>query len=207
MNKKIVVLFLSIVFSALVHANEPHKILVLGDSISAAYGMDVSKGWVALLQTRFEQLNIPYQLINASVSGNTTGDGLNRLPALLKKYQPRWVLIELGGNDGLRGYPVKVVRKNLTTMIGLSREKGAMVILAGMEIPPNYGQRYTEQFRLVYQQVSDSQSLPLIPFILEGVATNAASMQRDGIHPTAEAQGLIVENVLAYLKPLLADAE
>ena len=153
-------------------AAEPERrLLVLGDSLSAAYGMDVSQGWVALLAQRLDDT---ISVINASVSGNTTADGLARLPALLKQYTPNVVVIELGGNDGLRGHPVSVIRANLQRMIALGQAINAKVVILGIEIPPNYGRRYTEQFRQVFVDVSGLHDVSLVPFFLAGVAAALA---------------------------------
>lgn len=181
-----------------------NNILILGDSISAAYGMDLKKGWAALLQERLmETDNHQYNVINASVSGNTSGDGLSRLPPLLEKYKPAIVIIELGGNDGLRGYPVRTLEKNLQRMIDLSLQANAKVILAGIEIPPNYGQRYTDLFRTSFQKVAEKNEVEFIPFILDKIALNPELMQDDGIHPTAEAQRILLENFWPSIKSLL----
>jgi acyl-CoA thioesterase-1 len=180
------------------------NILVLGDSISAAYGFGVEKGWVNLLAIRLKQQNYTdYTLINASVSGNTTGDGLGRLTALLKKHQPKIIIIELGGNDGLRGYPTKIIETNLQKIIDLSRDNAIKIVLAGIEIPPNYGQRYTDLFRQSFSIIASKNDVPFLPFILKGVAINSNLMQKDGIHPTAEAQPMLLDNIWPLLKPLL----
>jgi acyl-CoA thioesterase-1 len=179
-------------------------ILVLGDSISAGYGIELSKGWVALLQQKLLAKNYSHQVINASVSGNTSADGLKRLPNLLKHYTPNIVIIELGGNDGLRGYPIKLMKKNIQSMIDLSQKNNAEVLLAGIEIPPNYGQRYTTLFRDAFQDLATTNSnIQYEPFILEGVATKPALMQSDGIHPTAKAQPQLLNNIWDDLMPLL----
>lgn len=178
-------------------------LLVLGDSISAGYGLSPEQGWVSLLQQRLVAKGFDYRVVNASVSGNTSSDGLARLPALLSSHQPALVVVELGGNDGLRGYPVKTLRHNLTQLIALSRDAGAKVLLAGIEIPPNYGKRYTDQFRASFSEVATATDTPLVPFILAGVGTDPELMQRDGIHPTAEAQPKLLDNVWPALQPLL----
>lgn len=172
-------------------AEEP-GILVLGDSISAAYGMSLEEGWVALMARRLEK----YRVINASISGETSEGALRRLPELLQQHSPRWVIIELGGNDGLRGYPIGRFRDNLETMVTVSRESGAGVILLPMEIPPNYGARYTRDFRDSYTLVARQTGALVGPFILEGIATNPDLMQADGIHPAVAAQPMMLEKVL-----------
>lgn len=196
-------LWLLLSASALASAQTAPKILVLGDSLSAAYGIEVEDGWVELLERRLEREGYPHQVVNASVSGETTEGGLKRLPRLLEAHQPAWVILELGGNDGLRGYPVSEMRRNLGKAVALSREAGAGVLMLGMQIPPNYGRRYTDQFTAAYPSLAEERELPLVPFMLEGIATQQSLMQRDGIHPNAEAQPLILNNVWPVLQPLL----
>jgi acyl-CoA thioesterase-1 len=187
-------------------------LLVYGDSISAAYGMEQSQGWVHLLGERLDTTmlgnmsgNMPgYKVVNASVSGETTDGGVVRLPKTLAVHQPDIVIIELGGNDGLRGYPIDKISANINQMIRLSQASGARVLLVGMVLPPNYGQRYTTAFADVFQQAAESYAIPLVPFLLDGVATAESLMQRDGIHPRAEAQPLLLDNIWPYLQPLLA---
>lgn len=182
---------------------ESPRVLVLGDSLSAAYGIDEEDGWVNLLNERLEREGYPHTVVNASVSGETTEGGLKRLPRLLSEHNPEWVILELGGNDGLRGYPVSDLADNLAAMIQLSREQGAEVVLLGMQIPPNYGPRYTDQFTAVYPQLAQEEDVPLVAFMLEGIATKDELMQRDGIHPNAEAQPKILENVWPTLREVL----
>ena len=182
---------------------ESRTILVIGDSISAAYGMDLEQGWVAQLQTRIDNEGLAYKVVNASISGDTTAGGLRRLPPLLFEHKPAVVIIELGGNDGLRGYPVAQLRQNLTEMVNLATAEGAQVLLLGMEIPPNLGSRYTQLFRESFAQVARTTSARATPFVLDGIAINSELMQADGIHPTAAAQGRIVSNVWPTLLPLL----
>ncbi|MFT5118341.1 MAG: acyl-CoA thioesterase-1 [Kiritimatiellia bacterium] len=196
----IAILILGLFSSSIMAKN----ILVLGDSISAAYGFGAEKGWVNLLEIRLKQKNhTDYTLINASVSGNTTRDGLGRLPALLKEYQPKIIIIELGGNDGLRGYPIKIMETNLQKIIDLSNNNEIKILLAGIEIPPNYGQRYTDLFRQSFIKIASKNDIAFLPFILKGVATDANLMQNDGIHPTADAQPILLDNIWTLLKPLL----
>jgi len=180
------------------------SIMVVGDSISAAYGIASEDSWVTLLQQHLNQSDHNnYRVINASISGETTGGALSRLPDLLAEYQPNIVIIELGGNDGLRGFPIAQFRQNLEQLVTLSQAANAKVVLAGMMIPPNYGPRYTQMFYGSYELVAEKFSLPLIPFLLKGIATDAELMQRDGIHPVTKAQPLILRNVLPQLEPLL----
>ena len=171
------------------------KILVMGDSLSAGYGIDIQQGWVSLLDKALAQSH-QVEIINASISGETSSGGKTRLPALLAEHKPNLVILELGGNDALRGQPLKLLENNLQTMIDASKSAGAKVILAGMQIPPNYGQRYSNQFKDLYPVLAEKNQLGLIPFLLEGIGGKAELMQRDGIHPTAEAQIIILENVL-----------
>ena len=178
-------------------------IIVLGDSISAAYGIDTESGWVSLLATKITQSKKPYQVINASISGDTSINGLNRLKPLLIKYRPAIVIIELGGNDGLRGLSVKTMRKNLRQMIEMCQQYKAKVLLAGMKIPPNYGKRYTEAFYKVYQDLSKEYKIKLIPFLLQGIGDKRELMQNDGLHPTQNAQSIILKTVWHKLKSIL----
>lgn len=180
---------------------EAATILVLGDSISAAYGMSLQQGWVAGLG---EELGEDYNVVNASISGETTAGGLRRLPALLEQHKPHLVIIELGGNDGLRGYPLKKFRSNLNELVMKSKAAGARAILVPMEIPPNYGTRYTAGFRQAYRDVAEATSVMLSPFILDGVATDPTLMQDDGIHPTTGAQKLLLANMLPTVREVLA---
>lgn len=181
----------------------PATILVVGDSISAGYGINPKAGWVNLLANKITQSKKPYQVINASISGDTTTNGLNRFNPLLDKYKPAIVIIELGGNDGLRGLSIKQMKNNLKTMIELSQKNKSQIILAGMKIPPNYGKRYTEAFYQVYQDLSKTFNVDLIPFLLDGIGDKPELMQADGIHPTDEAQSLIMDQVWKKLKPVL----
>jgi acyl-CoA thioesterase-1 len=188
------------------HANTdsgPGPVLVLGDSISAAYGIPLEQGWVALLENKLKQQAVPLAVVNASISGETSAGGLRRLPSLLKRYQPDIVIIELGGNDGLRGYPIGQLRDNIATMISLSESAGATVLILPMEIPPNLGRYYIDAFRASFPAAIEGSNAVLGHFPLESIATNSALMQADGIHPTAEAQPLIVSSVWTDLQELL----
>ncbi|MDX1505039.1 MAG: arylesterase [Spongiibacter sp.] len=191
--------FCALLFSLGAAATERH-LLVLGDSISAGYGMSENESWPSLLT---EQLPKHYRLTNASVSGETTAGALRRLPGLLAENRFDIVIIELGGNDGLRGYPVAGIRKNLATLIRQSQQHGANVVLMSMKIPPNYGRRYTAAFEAMYAALAEEHQIPLLPFILDDIATNPQLMQADGIHPNAQAQPLIVTKVLTGLEGLL----
>lgn len=175
-------------------------VLVFGDSISAGYGLDQQKGWVHLLSEKLTRENLEFQVVNASVSGETTDGGLLRLPKSLEIHQPDLIILELGGNDGLRGYPVGRIKKNLGEMIELGLDAGAQVLLIGMVLPPNYGQRYTKSFEAVFAELAEQYDIGFVPRLLEGVETRRRLIQRDGIHPTAEAQPLILEDVWPALK-------
>lgn len=178
-------------------------VLVVGDSISAALGLDTREGWVSLLQKRLDEGGFQYRVVNASISGDTSAGGLSRLPALLAQHLPQVVIIELGGNDGLRGQAPAQLQQNLASMALKSREAGARVLLLGMQLPPNYGQRYTQAFAQVYKDVASSQQLAWVPFFLEGVGGVPGMMQADGIHPTTQAQQRLLDNVWPSLEPLL----
>lgn len=178
-------------------------LLVVGDSISAAFGLDTRQGWVSLLEQRLAERGHAHRVVNASISGDTSSGGRARLPRLLAEHEPDWVLIELGGNDGLRGLPTAQLRQNLQAMIEDSRNAGAQVMLLGMRLPPNYGVRYTRAFEQVFAELADEYRLPWVPFFLEGVGGVEGMMQADGIHPTAEAQGCLLDNLWPVLEPLL----
>ncbi len=178
-------------------------ILVLGDSISAGYGIQRDQGWVSRLRQRLSGDGGHWRVVNASISGDTTEGGLARLPDALAEHRPRVVIIELGGNDGLRGYPVSSIRDNLTRMVTLARDAGSRVLLLGMRIPPNYGPRYTQAFADVFREVAETEHVALVPFLLDNVALKAGLMQRDGIHPTAAAQEQLLDTVWPHLAPLL----
>lgn len=178
-------------------------VLVVGDSISAAFGMDTQQGWVHLLDERMRNEGFEHQVVNASISGDTSAGGAARLPALLAEHQPQLVIVELGGNDGLRGLPPSQLQQNLASMIDASRGAGAKVLLLGMRIPPNYGERYTTAFAKVFDDVAAEKNVPLVPFLLEGVGGVTSLMQDDGVHPAVAAQPRLLENVWPTLKPLL----
>lgn len=187
-------------------AATPPTILIVGDSLSAEYGLRRGSGWVALLEQRLAQQNRAMRVVNASVSGDTTSGGRSRLTALLRQHQPKVVVLELGGNDALRGLPLDMTRNNLTAMAQQARDSGARVLLLGMEMPPNYGQRYTAEFRRIYSDVARTVPTALVPFFLKGIADGAnltALFQPDRIHPNEQAQPLMLENVWPELRKLL----
>lgn len=184
-------------------AAEQPVVLIVGDSLSAGYGLATHENWPSLLQDRLAGSGHPHRVINASISGDTTSGGLARLPGALERHEPSVVLIGLGGNDGLRAIPIAEIRRNMAEMIQLSKAAGARVLLAGIHIPPNYGPRYTEAFHAIFHELAQEYGTGLIPFILEGVALDVELMQEDGIHPNAAAQSVIVDNVWPELEPLL----
>jgi acyl-CoA thioesterase I len=181
----------------------PRTILVFGDSLSAAYGIRPEEGWVALLAQRLKSQGYGYQIVNASVSGETTEGGLERLPRALQLHQPGVVILELGGNDGLRGLPPGATRDNLARMVQLSQAAAARVLLVGVRLPPNYGERYTEEFARLFPELAKQYRLPLVPFLLERVALDPALMQADGLHPNVRGEPLVLDTLWPYLKPLL----
>ncbi|MFI8717159.1 arylesterase [Stenotrophomonas sp. NPDC077464] len=185
-------------------ADTRHAVLVVGDSLSAAHNIPATSGWVNLLQQRVNQQITPAPaVINASISGETTAGALTRLPALLQKHRPSVVVIELGGNDALRGLTPAQLRGNLEKMIVASQKAGANVLLLGIDVPPNYGPAYRDRLRQTYAGLAAQYKVPLLPFLLDGVALKPGLMQSDGLHPTAAAQPRVLENVWPLLKPLL----
>jgi acyl-CoA thioesterase-1 len=200
--KRLLALFVLIVASAAARAEAP-VILVFGDSISAGYGLPLEQGWVELLKTRLKSQGYGDQVVNASVSGETTAGGLARLPRALELHHPSIVILELGGNDGLRGLPIAQMRANLTQMATLSSASGAKVLLLGMRMPPNYGPEYTKQFALVFSDLATEKKIPLVPFLLTNIALSPALLQGDDIHPNALGQPILLDNVWPTLKPLL----
>jgi len=197
-------LLLSLIFfwnMAGVLAASPKTILVIGDSLSAAYGMATEQGWVSLLAQRVQSHG--YQVVNASISGDTTSGGHSRLPQALQKFKPTLVILELGANDGLRGLPIKEMRYHLASMIEISRQAGAQVLLLGMRIPSNYGKAYAEQFQQVYHDLAKKYQLSLVPFWLAKVADRREFIQEDNLHPTATAQPQLLENIWEKLEGML----
>lgn len=178
-------------------------VLVVGDSISAAFGLETEQGWVHMLGERLAQGSGEHQVVNASVSGDTSAGGLARLAPLLEQHRPEVVVIELGGNDGLRGQAPAQLQQNLAAMVDRSRAAGAEVLLLGMQLPPNYGPRYTRAFAEAFERVAEEKQVPLVPFFLEGVGGVESMMQADGIHPSAQAQARLLQNVWPVLEPLL----
>ncbi|MBW0145950.1 arylesterase [Marinobacter arenosus] len=178
-----------------------NTLLIVGDSLSAAYGVPSERAWVQLLKERLDQNGLSqWQVVNASISGETTDGGARRLPDLLRENDPDVVVIELGGNDGLRGFPPNVIESNLADMIEQVQETGARTVLVGMQIPPNYGQRYTQMFADIFPKLSDRYNTALVPFFLQGVYDRDGFMQDDGLHPSEEAQPKLLDNIWPVLK-------
>ncbi len=196
-------ILLLIALPALSAQAEARVILVLGDSLSSAYGLDVDAGWVQLLQKRLDNKNAGYRVVNASISGDTTKGGVARLPSALQKHEPEVVVVELGGNDGLRGLPLRETRTNLERIIVEAKKAGARVLLLGMRLPPNYGPAYTGSFHAMYEELAAQHGVARVPFLLDGVGGVNGMMQADGIHPVADAQPLMLDNVWPHLEPLL----
>jgi len=180
-------------------------ILVLGDSLSAGYGLSIDSGWVRLLEQRLREHEYPHRVVNASVSGDTTAGGLTRLPPLLKRYSPAVLVIELGANDGLRGIGFEEIEVNMTRLVRLGLESDARILVVGTRLPPNYGAAYTDRFQALFKTVAKREQVAWIPRLLAGVADDWGLMQADGLHPTAEAQARILDNVWPGLAPLLRD--
>lgn len=177
--------------------------MVFGDSLSSGYGLSQDAGWVSLLKQRLQQEHPEYQVINASITGETTRGGLSRIENSLKTHQPSIVILELGGNDGLRGQRIETARDNLEAIIKACKQRRAEVLLIGMRLPPNYGPAYTQKFQSIYPELAKHQRVALMPFMLEGFSDNPALFQPDGIHPAAAAQPLILDKVWKHLRPLL----
>ena len=202
-NRLLLLLLLVMPATGHVAAVSTPTIMVLGDSLSAAYGIEQSAGWVNLLQQRLAERGYRYQVANVSISGETTRGGLARLAQALKTHHPNIVIVELGANDGLRGLLLGEMQANLDTIITQSRRNNAEVLLVGMHLPPNYGPSYIKKFHQTYVDLAARYRIPLAPFLLDGVATDAALMQRDGLHPTAAAQPRVLENVWRHLQGML----
>jgi acyl-CoA thioesterase-1 len=181
----------------------PKTVLVVGDSLSAEYGIARGSGWVALLERKLKSENIDARIVNASISGDTTSGGRSRLPALLQQHKPSVVVLELGANDGLRGLPVASAEDNLRTMVALSQQNKAKVLLVGMRMPPNYGRAYTERFAGMYKELSTDLKVPLVPFMLDGVALEPMNFQADRLHPLATVHPVILNNIWPQLAPLI----
>ena len=201
MKMHIVLLIMGILMSNAIKAQD--NILILGDSLSAAYGLKQDQGWVFLLQQRLNKQYPGYQIINESTSGDTTANGLYRLADALQQSQPEIAIVELGANDGLRGHSLNYAKKNLEKIILSIQQYTNKILLLGMRIPPNYGKKYTRACAELYPPLAEKYNLPLVPFMLEGVSGEATLIQTDGLHPNTQAQTLILDNIWPYLKPLL----
>jgi len=207
---RVVLLIVSIVGVLWTDAALPEKgagsvptILVMGDSLSAGYGIDINQGWVKLLQDRLQTQGYGYRVVNASVSGETSGGARGRLTKLLELNRPVIVILEIGANDGLRALPVKQTEVNLRAMVSEVKAKGARTLIAGMQMPPNYGAKYTQEFSAVFRDVAREEQQALIPFFMDGVALDMKLVQADGLHPTAAAQPRLLDNVWKELRPML----
>lgn len=198
-----ILLLLALALNVTAAYSASKTILVLGDSLSAEYGLSRGAGWVALLDSRLKKENMTAEIVNASISGETTSGGRARLPGLLSKHRPDLIVIELGANDGLRGLAISSTEDNLRTMIQASKKQNAAVLLVGMQIPPNYGGEYTRRFSAMYPKLAKEYKVSLVPFLLEDLVDKPQMFQADRIHPTAEAQPLMLNSVWPHLKPLL----
>ncbi|WP_421204234.1 arylesterase [Aeromonas enteropelogenes] len=187
----------------LISSVQAQTLLVLGDSLSAGYQMQAQQSWPALLNQKWQNEGAVHSLINASISGETTQGGLARLPALLEEHQPDWLLIELGGNDGLRGFAPAITRKNLVDMIALAKANQTRVVLTQIQLPRNYGARYLRQFEQIFPELAEANKLPLLPFFMDDIALRPELMMNDGIHPTPAAQPQIRDKVARFIEPLL----
>lgn len=183
--------------------SSPRTVLVVGDSLSAEYGIKRGTGWVPLLSARVSEQYPKFQVVNASISGDTTSGGVARLPALLRQHSPAVVVLELGSNDALRGLPLNMTEQNLRAMTQAARKADAQVLIVGMQIPPNYGRDYAQRFAQLFPAVAKDENARLVPFLMEGIATNRAMFQADGIHPNEDAQPQLLDNVWPTLRPLL----
>ncbi len=194
---------LLLVLTAVAPAHAARTILVFGDSLSAGYGLPQGSGWVSLLEHRLKRDRLDYAVVNASISGETTLGGRNRITATLAEHQPAVVIVQLGANDGLRGNSIEQTRRNLIAIVEASRKSGAKVLLVGMRIPPNYGQVYTRRFEALFAEVARQQNASLVPFMLQGFADKREWFQSDGIHPAVQAQPSILDNIYRRLRALL----
>jgi acyl-CoA thioesterase-1 len=192
---------LTLLFGA--HAYAAQTILVVGDSLSAAYGLSQDRGWVSLMQQRLVAERYPYRVVNASISGDTSSGGLYRIDALLASQKPKIVILELGANDGLRGLPVDATQNNLDAIIRRAKHSGAQVLLIGMRLPPNYGPAYTEKFQHLFETLATKYHIRRVPFLLAPIASKRSYFQADGLHPTADAEPLLLDTVWIELKPML----
>ena len=201
MSIRLILLIMGLMISNTINAQD--NILILGDSLSAGYGLKANQGWAFLLQQRLKQQYPQYSVFNESISGDTTANGYHRLPAALKSSHPKVAIIQLGANDGLRGHSLSYAKKNLDEIIQATQQYTDKILILGMRIPPNYGTKYTRAFAALFPQLTKKYDLELVPFMLEGVAGHAEYIQLDGLHPNAQAQSIILDNIWPYLKVLL----
>ena len=203
MTKNALQLLLLIVSLSFTEAHYAKVIMVFGDSLSAGYGMNITEGWVKLLGDRLVDKKLDYKIVNASISGNTSGNGLGRIKTDLELHNPDILILELGGNDGLRGHPPSLFKSNMGKIIQQSLAKNVQVLLLGIKLPTSYGQRYSKAFDAVFMELSSSYEIPMVPFFMDKVGVNKELMQKDGIHPNVKGQPLLLENVWPYLEKML----
>ncbi len=203
--RRLLILF-TILLSAAAHSSDDRVVLIFGDSLSAGFGIDVDQSWAALLQARLDGLGYEHRVVNASISGETTEGGAARIDAALERFAPELIILELGGNDGLRGFPPARMQDNLARIVAASKASGAAVVLLGIRIPLNYGPRYTQAFENAFREVAADYDIRWIEFFMEGVALNEELMQSDGIHPNAEAQPVLLENAWPVISEALEEA-
>ncbi len=204
--KKQLLLFLYVILLSM-NSVSASTLLVMGDSLSAAYNLRQEVGWVSLLENQLSQSNPEIKIVNASVSGETTQGGLSRFSPLLQQYKPRWIILELGANDALRGYPLTQTSKNIEKMIEQAQKLNTKVLLIGNQIPQNYGKRYTKMFFTLYEKIAKKYKVAYLPFMLEGIALNKSLMLEDGLHPNKDGQPFVLQNILPYLQPLLIEQQ
>ena len=204
--KKQLLLFLCVILLSM-NSVSASTLLVMGDSLSAAYNLRQEVGWVSLLENQLSQSNPEIKIVNASVSGETTQGGLSRFSLLLQQYKPRWIILELGANDALRGYPLAQTSKNIEKMIEEAQRSNTKVLLIGNQIPQNYGKRYTKMFFTLYEKIAKKYKVAYLPFMLEGIALNKSLMLEDGLHPNKDGQPFVLQNILPYLQPLLIEQQ
>jgi acyl-CoA thioesterase-1 len=204
--KKQLLLFLCVTLLSM-NSVSASTLLVMGDSLSAAYNLRQEVGWVSLLENQLSQSNPEIKIVNASVSGETTQGGLSRFSLLLQQYKPRWIILELGANDALRGYPLAQTSKNIEKMIEEAQRSNTKVLLIGNQIPQNYGKRYTKMFFTLYEKIAKKYKVAYLPFMLEGIALNKSLMLEDGLHPNKDGQPFVLQNILPYLQPLLIEQQ
>jgi len=202
---RLILAFLLLFANVQAISNEAPTVLVFGDSLSAGYGIDVDQSWATLLQARLKEQGYEHRVVNASIGGDTTESGAARIGQAIETFSPALIILELGGNDGLRGIPPNTMRGNLRKIITSSTESGAAVVLLGIRIPPNYGQRYIDEFESVFRELAGELDVPWIEFFMEGVALNEELMQEDGIHPNAIAQPLLLDNAWPIIHSALSD--